>query len=195
MRCRPGCSPAPNCALALETEGEMLDDDGSSCDAWASSAFLVFEGFEASLAGWRDCAATGFLAATFHRPVGRHRRVGALGVRTSHRTRCSRSRPDRFPARQSVPRGTAKVPRVMINAERPLAIDVHGNLPICQPPSAQGALPACPHRGRKRESCGDCGGDSGKSGAISNSCRRVPSTDAAVSDRRERCYEACRGRI
>src|SRR5882757_1213542 len=57
----------------------------------------------------------------------------------------------------SGPEKHAQIPAAMINAERPLALIVIGNLPILPAPKAQGELRACPQRGKKRESSGESG--------------------------------------
>jgi hypothetical protein len=62
------------------------------------------------------------------------------------------------------PEKHAQIPAAMINAERPLALIVIGNLPIFLPtPETQGDPTACPQRGRKRESSRESGQKRGNS--------------------------------
>jgi hypothetical protein len=70
------------------------------------------------------------------------------------------------PVVQDTPAKHTNKPVATINAERPLALIIIGNLPICPNPRSKRDCAACSQRGKKRESSGNTGRKQGKPASV-----------------------------
>jgi hypothetical protein len=158
-------SPTWSRALAFATKGCMLDGVASSCAALLSSAFLALELFEAILPDLSAGASAGFFA----RCLATFGAIEASGVSAALSVCAAESdAPVSVSAARSGPAKHIQSAALMTNAESPLVFMLMAVSPFASHQNAQGALPACPHRGKKRESSGERDDDFVKNGANGN---------------------------